>query len=255
MRRDAERRLDSIMAQQTSTVKRRRNKTLPIALLSVVVVASLAVVWRKGVRDYVIPKNFGVVDDAEVYRSGALTPPMLREVLANRHIKTVIDFGAFEPASPEDQCEQEITDGVGATRFVMRLNGDGRGNPNAYVQALRFMTDPVRKPILVHCAAGAQRTGAAILLYRVIVEGWSLDDAYREAQHYKHDPRDDWPMLAFAARWLDEIKDAYTNGGWIDGFSPIEPTLAAPSVDARRGRRYAATTPKKDTAASPKAPD
>lgn len=243
------------MSRQPRTAERSGRKGLWLALLSIAVVAAIAIVWRKGVRDYVIPRNFGVVDNAQVYRSGALTPPMLRQVLTNRRIKTVIDFGAFDPGSRADEREQKIALDLGATRFVMRLNGDGRGNPNAYVQALRLMSDPAHRPILVHCAAGAQRTGAAVMLYRIIVEGWSLDDAYREAQRYGHDPAGDWPMLAFAARWLDEIETAYREGGWIEGFAPIEPTLSAPEIDARRGRRFAETAAKREVEPASRPPD
>ena len=64
----------------------------------------------------------------------------------------------------------------------------GRGNPNAYVEALRIITDPASQPVLVHCAAGAQRTSACIVLYRELVQGWPRERAMPEAYAHDHNP-------------------------------------------------------------------
>ena len=39
---------------------------------------------------------------------------------------------------------------------------------------------------LVHCRRGKDRTGFAVALYRVIVDGWEIDAAYKEAVDYGH---------------------------------------------------------------------
>lgn len=51
---------------------------------------------------------------------------------------------------------------------------------DALVAFLRIATDPAKQPVLVHCQHGADRTGTAIALYRMVVEGWSRTDAIRE---------------------------------------------------------------------------
>lgn len=48
------------------------------------------------------------------------------------------------------------------------------------LEALRIMTDPGNRPLLIHCQHGADRTGAMMALYRVVVQGWSKADAVRE---------------------------------------------------------------------------
>lgn len=48
------------------------------------------------------------------------------------------------------------------------------------LEALRVLTDPANRPVLIHCKHGADRTGAILALYRVVVEGWSKEDAVRE---------------------------------------------------------------------------
>jgi protein tyrosine phosphatase (PTP) superfamily phosphohydrolase (DUF442 family) len=48
------------------------------------------------------------------------------------------------------------------------------------LSALRVMADPGNRPLLIHCQHGADRTGAMVALYRVVVQGWSKADAIRE---------------------------------------------------------------------------
>lgn len=48
------------------------------------------------------------------------------------------------------------------------------------VKFLRIVTDPQRQPIFLHCQHGADRTGMMTAIYRIIVQGWSKDDAIAE---------------------------------------------------------------------------
>ncbi|MBN1806644.1 MAG: dual specificity protein phosphatase family protein [Sedimentisphaerales bacterium] len=48
------------------------------------------------------------------------------------------------------------------------------------VQFLKIVTDSNNTPVFVHCKFGADRTGAMCALYRIVVEGWSKDEAIEE---------------------------------------------------------------------------
>jgi protein tyrosine phosphatase (PTP) superfamily phosphohydrolase (DUF442 family) len=45
---------------------------------------------------------------------------------------------------------------------------------------LRIVTDPARRPVFVHCQHGADRTGMMVAIYRMVVQGWTVDDAAAE---------------------------------------------------------------------------
>lgn len=45
---------------------------------------------------------------------------------------------------------------------------------------LRIVTDKASQPVLVHCAQGSDRTGMMVAIYRIVVQGWSKDDALKE---------------------------------------------------------------------------
>jgi protein tyrosine/serine phosphatase len=45
---------------------------------------------------------------------------------------------------------------------------------------LAIVTDPARQPVFVHCRRGSDRTGTAVAVYRICVEGWSREAAIDE---------------------------------------------------------------------------
>ena len=215
-----------------SAADSRTKKQPKLLRLVVIVVIVVGVIYGiKKTRYQFIARNFGVVEAGEIYRSGRLTPRMFRKVVGENNIRTVLDLGAYVPGSPEDLREQQLAEELGAERFRFTLRGDGTGNPNYYVQALRLMSDPEAQPILIHCAAGAQRTGVIVLLYRHIVQGQDLAQAYPESFQYKHKP-DEWQLLAYVAQWNDEIADSLRTGEPIPGFEPVEYPLASPARDS-----------------------
>ena len=48
------------------------------------------------------------------------------------------------------------------------------------VKFLTIVTDPKRTPVLVHCQHGADRTGTLCAVYRIVVLGWTKEDAIKE---------------------------------------------------------------------------
>ena len=48
------------------------------------------------------------------------------------------------------------------------------------VRFLKIVTNPDNTPVLVHCQHGADRTGTMSAIYRVVVEGWTKQQAIDE---------------------------------------------------------------------------
>lgn len=53
-------------------------------------------------------------------------------------------------------------------------------NEEAIIRFLRIAGDPDRAPVFVHCQHGADRTGVMVACYRVVVQGWSQQEAIAE---------------------------------------------------------------------------
>ncbi len=192
----------------------------------VLLVAMLAWGWFERLEDQVVPKNFGVVEEGSLYRSGGMSPHQLREKIEEHGIRTVVDFGGYRWGSVEQRAVFNVLDDLGVEHHRLPLKGDGTGDPNMYVAALRLMTDESKRPMLVHCAAGAQRTGACFILYRTHVQGWEKERAIAESAVFKHDPEDNPRMLPYVEAWEDEIIEAfedpdsgpiaYEPGAWME---------------------------------------
>lgn len=196
-----------------TTRKPRRSRRHLIAVLAALglLAGGSTVLWHKIIRHHLFPRNFGVVVEGRIYRSGRLTDTAMRSLVRDRHLRTIIDLGAFDPDSPREAHTRELARQLGVRRIRLNLIGDGTGDPNDYVTALRIMTDPDAQPVLVQCGAGSERTGVAVMLYRNLFEGVPIQKAYEETFRYKHD-RDDWTMLAYVADWKDAIARALQTG-------------------------------------------
>lgn len=48
------------------------------------------------------------------------------------------------------------------------------------VKFLQVVRDPKNHPVFVHCQHGADRTGMMVAAYRVVEQGWSVEDAAQE---------------------------------------------------------------------------
>ena len=77
--------------------------------------------------------------------------------------------------------------------------GDGTGDPENYVMALARVVQAVsdQQRVLVHCTAGAQRTGAVIGLYRTLLQGRTTGETLDEMEGYGFDREEDEAMLRF----------------------------------------------------------
>lgn len=187
-----------------------------------------AVTWQKAIKPNVIPKNFGVVVPGQIYRSGELTPSTLQRVVQENGVRTILDLGTFPAGSPGDRREQRTAEALNVTRYRLDLNGDATGNPNYYVQALRLMNDPAKRPLLVHCGAGAERTGCAVILYRYVIEGKPIGEVYHEAFEHRHDPARNPKLRQVLDEWGEKIGQAFRSGGQIPGIDPAPELRPAP---------------------------
>jgi protein tyrosine/serine phosphatase len=139
--------------------------------------------WREG--RY---RNFRVVEEGVLYRSGQLPPEVLDRVVREYHIRTVISLRDewYSNGTPRDVEEQRYCE-VNGIRHV-RISPARWSAPDGSVPAargvqefLQVMDDRERlKPILVHCFAGIHRTGANVAVYRMEYLHWTPDEAIAE---------------------------------------------------------------------------
>ena len=114
--------------------------------------------------------NFYKVSD-ELYRGAQPTAEGMKQ-LEKLGVKTVVNLRALH----SDRDELKSTDlsyvHIGMTAWCV--------SDNDVIRFLRVVTDPNRTPAFVHCEHGSDRTGAMCASYRIVVQGWSKEEAIKE---------------------------------------------------------------------------
>ena len=149
--------------------------------------AALAVAVA-GVLVFVIPgppRNFHVVQEGVLYRSGQLTPAAFERVVRDRSIRTVVTLRPVRDSdSNSDAWEGDVcrTCGINHVRIAPpQERADGHESLNHVARAfLTVMDDPANHPVLVHCLAGRDRTGAMCAVYRMEYDRWAPERALEE---------------------------------------------------------------------------
>ncbi len=206
---------------------------------AVIIAAAIALgAWFgvEGVYPNLVPKNFGTVQEGVLYRSGRLTPNATAKVVREHEIKTIIDFGGWDRHPDADRRAQRTAEALGVTRIVLPLWGDGSGDPNRYAEALRIIEDPARQPVLVHCAAGSERTGCLAGLWRMRHEGVNIEQVIERSRTYGHDPEKTPEVRQMLETWGDEIWNAVDTGDAIDYDGPTRDIPIQNLPDEARGR-------------------
>jgi len=106
-----------------------------------------------------------------LYRSEQPTPLGFQN-LEKLGIRTVINLRAFSNDDDEVRGTALRTERV----RILTWNVDDA----QVIEVMRMLRDTGNGPFLIHCKHGADRTGLMSAMYRVLEQGWTVDDALAE---------------------------------------------------------------------------
>jgi protein tyrosine/serine phosphatase len=148
--------------------------------------------WAQPIRIDGVP-NLHKISDA-LYRGAQPTAEGIRQ-LKKMGIKTIVNLRAGhsdkELLGNADLAYEEIPFSVwyvkdkDVAKFAM------------------IATDKRRQPVFIHCEHGADRTGTMCAVYRVVVEGWTKEDAIKEMTDGGYGFHSIWKNLVAYVRELD----------------------------------------------------
>lgn len=164
-----------------------KNKRNFVLVAIPVIVIGLAVwAWFGLVRYNVIPRNFGVVIPGHIYRSGQISAMLIKKILTKYDIKVIIDLTPDNPKNRDKQAEKQAVAELNIKLLRFPMKGNGTGDVNDYAAAVAAIADTEKQnlPVLVHCAAGAARTGGVIATYRLLVQKIAPDIVVDEMGKY-----------------------------------------------------------------------
>lgn len=120
--------------------------------------------------------NFYQVD-SHLYRSEQLKTSEL-VLLKQQHIDTIINLRYFDRDEDQERFSQQ---GIKLLNFPLKTWAI---KPKQLAQILHQikLEQQQGKNVLVHCYHGADRTGITIAMYRIIRQGWSIEQAKTEME-------------------------------------------------------------------------
>jgi protein-tyrosine phosphatase len=162
---------------------------MAIALTALTALAAGAGVWLtvETRNNRLVWDHFDVVKHGILYRSGQLNPDQLERAVRGYGIRTLVSF-----QFPGEGVEREraIARRLKIDFLNLPMPGDGFGRESQFREVLKAVDDPDRRPVLIHCARGTCRTGAAVALYRFERDGWTIHDVAAEMRRQSY--REGW---------------------------------------------------------------
>ena len=135
--------------------------------------------------------NLHKVSDT-LYRSAQPTAAGMQN-LTNLGIRTVINLRAFHTDRDEIQALPFRQEHI----FMKTWHPEQED----VMRFLRIATVPTNAPVLVHCQHGADRTGTMCAMYRIVVQGWTKEDAIREMREGGYNFHEVWENLP---KWINK---------------------------------------------------
>ena len=92
--------------------------------------------WTEVIRDRVIAKRWGVVEEGHIYRSGQVSRHLIESQLKEHGIRVVVDLMGDDPGNREQPYERAVIERLGIELVKCPLIGDG--TDHAVPVALRY---------------------------------------------------------------------------------------------------------------------
>jgi protein tyrosine phosphatase (PTP) superfamily phosphohydrolase (DUF442 family) len=197
----------------------------------VLLVAGSVWCWTSVIRDRVIPKRFGVVEQGRIYRCGQISAAFIKKVLAEHNILVIVDLTTNEPNDPDQRAEKKAAAELNIKVLRFPLRGNGTGDVNCYVGAVTAIANAEKEnlPVLVHCAAGAQRTGGVIAAYRLLVQKKDAAFVITEMKRYDWSPKDNPDLPLYLNSNMARLAEMLKHAGVINEVPSPMPALSNPN--------------------------
>ncbi len=141
-----------------------------------------------------------------LYRGAQPTAEGMRE-LRKLGVRTVVNLRSFH------SDRHEIGDtGLAYEHIFMKA---WHPEDEDVVRFLQIVTDRDRTPVFVHCQHGADRTGTMCAVYRMVVQGWTREEALSEMTNGGFGFHEGWQNLLDYMDGLDVERLSRQAGGGL----------------------------------------
>jgi uncharacterized protein (TIGR01244 family) len=132
--------------------------------------------------------NFHAVEDGAVYRSGQLSGAELSSRIRENGILTIINLRGDNVGSAWYDDEIRASAAAGVQHIDFPISADRELTREEVVQLAKFL-ERSNQPILIHCKAGADRSGLVSALYKLLIKNRPPEEAAAQLSfRYGHFP-------------------------------------------------------------------
>jgi len=117
-----------------------------------------------------LPPNFDILREGRAYRSAQPLGDELASAIEMFGIRTVVNLRGSNPGQSWYDAEVAACDAMGVMLADHAMSAQSLPSPEL-LEAITNTLLTARHPILIHCQAGADRTGAVSAIYRMLVLG------------------------------------------------------------------------------------
>lgn len=123
--------------------------------------------------------NFHPITPGEAYRSAQLDQDQLEYYVRKYQIQSIINLGGKKERYQWYKNEIETSQKLGVRHFDLRLSA--RKAPSALkISELLRLFEIAPRPVLIHCQAGADRSGLAAAVWKVVIDGSTKSTAQKQ---------------------------------------------------------------------------
>lgn len=158
--------------------------------------------------------NVHEVEAGVLYRAGQLDAPALRQLVADKGIRTILNLRGAHPEAEWYRQEMAVARESGIDHRSLAISARSVPEMATMIEIARILREAPR-PILVHCRGGSDRSGLVAAIHELVVD--RADETQAAGQlsiAYGHFPwlgsrtiAMDRAFSRFAAYWKEERRE------------------------------------------------
>jgi undecaprenyl-diphosphatase len=126
-----------------------------------------------------ITGNFHVITQGEAYRSAQLDKNQFKHYIKQYSIKSVLNLRGENADEQWYGDEVNICSSLGIAHYDVKLSAISEPEESDALEVVKIFKSAPR-PILIHCQAGADRSGLVAAMWKVVVDGETKADAKKQ---------------------------------------------------------------------------
>jgi undecaprenyl-diphosphatase len=123
--------------------------------------------------------NFHAITPGEAYRSSQMDRDELEHYIRKYAIRSVINLQGRHDGKGWYTEENDVCRETGTRHYDLNLTSD-RAPSESEIKALLDIYGTAPRPVLIHCQAGADRSGLAAALWKIAVDGAPKSEARKQ---------------------------------------------------------------------------